>query len=418
MTDSKKFFDVKPSRRIEKKSGEVKIIVAKSAKAAVLEQSKNKRIISVLIASCILAAAASSYFFIPPKTKIDIWPRKNNTEETTTLTVGQAKKAGNFIQGEVLEAEKEVSQNFTAHGKKLKSTKARGAMMVYNNYSTVAQTLVATTRFISNEGKLFRTKERVVIPGGYYEGEKLVAGFIDIEVIADQPGEDYNIDPSTFSIPGFVGTSKYTVFYGKSSNPMTGGEKKEVFYVTQEDLDNAKNTLTKIARSESESVLRDLISSGNYALVQEGISIKADDFKASAELGQELDNFSAQAKSKSGAIVFKEQQLAEFSRNYITQKLPAGEKLIEDSVKADYSLETAHPEKNELVVKLAMSAQSHTAPEAIAIKEMVKNKNIGEIKNMLKEFSQIEKAKVEFRPFWVKLSPSDLNSIEVVLHLD
>ena len=42
----------------------------------------------------------------------------------------------------------------------------------------------------------------------------------------------------------------------------------------------------------------------------------------------------------------------------------------------------------------------------------------GEIKNMLKEFSQIEKAKVEFRPFWVKLSPSDLNSIEVVLHLD
>ena len=122
--------------------------------------------------------------------------------------MGQAEKAGNFIQGEVLEAEKEVSQNFTAHGKKLKSTKAHGTMRIYNNYSTAAQTLVATTRFISNEGKLFRTKERVVIPGGYYEGGKLAAGFIDIEVIADQPGEDYNIDPSTFSIPGFVGTSK------------------------------------------------------------------------------------------------------------------------------------------------------------------------------------------------------------------
>ena len=414
----KKFLDVKPSRKIERKSEDAVIAVAKSVKTAVLEQSKNKRIISVLIASCILAAAASSYFFIPPKTKIDIWPRKNNTEETTTLTVGQAKKAGNFIQGEVLEAEKEVSQNFTAHGKKLKSTKARGAMMVYNNYSTVAQTLVATTRFISNEGKLFRTKERVVIPGGYYEGEKLVAGFIDIEVIADQPGEDYNIDPSTFSIPGFVGTSKYTAFYGKSSNPMTGGEKKEVFYATQEDLDNAKNTLTKIARSESDLALRDLIFSGNYVLVQEAISIKADDFKASAELNQELNNFSAQAKSKSGAIVFKEQQLAEFSRNYITQKLPAGEKLIEGSVKTDYSLEATHPEKNELVLKFAVSAQSHTAPEAIAIKEMVKNKNIGEIESILKGFSQIEKAKVEFRPFWVKLSPSDLNSIEVVLHLD
>ena len=199
---------------------------------------------------------------------------------------------------------------------------------------------------------------------------------------------------------------------------MTGGEKKEVFYITQEDLDNAKNTLTKIARSESDSVLKDLISSGNYILVQEAISIKADDFKASAEPSQELNNFSAQAKSKSGAIVFRERQLAEFSRNYITQKLPLGEKLIEDSVKTDYSLTVAHPEKNELVIKLAMSAQSHTAPEAIAIKEMVKNKNIGEIENILKGFSQIEKAKVEFWPFWVELSPSDLRSIEVVLHLD
>lgn len=413
----KKIFDIKPSQESDRE--EIEIITAKSAEKPKLKTARKLEKTVIFTASLlILLALAASYFFIPHKAKIDIWPKKNNIEERITATVSPTNKGANFVQGEILEIEKVVSQNFAAHGKKIKAAKAHGAVRVYNNYSTAAQTLVATTRFVSNGGKLFRTQERVVIPGGHYEGGKLAAGFIDIEVVADQPGEDYNIDASTFSIPGFAGTPKYTAFYAKSSVPMTGGEKKEVFYITQEDLDEAKDALTKIAPSESDTALRNSIFSGEYILVEGAASIKVDDFKASAELGQELDNFSARVKSTAKAIVFREQQLMEFSKSYLQQKLPSEEKLIESLIKAEYLPQAAHLEKNELILELVISAQSHTAPEAIQIKEMVKNKNIKEVENLLKELSQIERARVEFWPFWVNLAPDSPDKIKVVLHLD
>lgn len=413
----KKIFDIAP--RQGKKSDEPKIVAAKSVKRADLEQpDKKNKIIPLSVGMVILAAAALSYFYIPHKAKIDIWPKKNSLEETADVLVGKTKKGDNFVQGEILQVEKTVSQAFTAQSKKIKSTKAQGIVRVYNNFSTSPQILVANTRFVSNDGKLFRVSEKITIPGGHYDGGKLVAGVIDAKIVADQPGEDYNIGASTFSIPGFVGTPKYTAFYAKSSDPMTGGEKREVTYVTQEDLDNAKNVLVKIAPDASDTAVRGLISSGKYILINGAISTAVADFKSSVAAGDEASDFSAQIKSTTKAVVFSNQGLIDFAKSYIGKKLLPEEKLIESSVKAEYSPESVSLEKNELVLKVAISAQSHSVPEESRMKDMIKSKNIQEIESILKGVSSIEKAKVEFWPFWVNLAPDDFDGIEVALHLD
>lgn len=355
------------------------------------------------------------YLLIPAKAKIEIWPKKENIEETITVAVVPDQRSGNFLKGEISELERIVSQEFIAQGAKIKAVKASGIIRVYNGYSTASQTLVATTRFLSDDGKLFRTPKRVVIPGGHYEGGKLVSGFLDIEVVADQPGEEYNIDPSTFSIPGLAGTPKYTAFYAKSFEPMKGGEKKEVPQVTQKDLDKAQEILTERALAESGIALKDSISSKDYVIINEAVTTKVVDFKADAEAGREIDKFSAQVKVLAGAIIFKESELKNFARNYIQGSFSPEEKLIEQSLQIDYSLESADLSKNELVLKLVISAQSQSAPGEIQLKEIIKNKNAEEIKNILKGFPQIEKARVELWPFWVSSAPENLDRIEVVL---
>lgn len=405
---NRQFFDIKPSHKLEKEI----------AKERVLRLPlKQRKVSPVYIGLSILAAAVLSYFLIPHKAEIEIWPKKNNITATTTAIIGRSLNAPNFIRGEILEINKTVYRNFIATGKKIKSEKARGIIRVYNNYSAVSQPLLTKTRFVSDDGKLFRSLERVVVPGTHYEGGKLVAGFIDIEVMADQPGSDYNINPSTFSIPGFVGTPKYTAFYAKSFEPMSGGEQKEVSYVAQKDLDDAKDALIKIASSEADIALKNLISSGNYILFEGAFLIKAYGFKTSVKVGEEIDDFSAEAGSAAKAIVFEEEHLIEFSKKYILQKLLPEEKLIESSIKMEYSKEAARLEKNEILLKLAISAKSHSAPEETAIKEMVRNKNINEVRDLLKGFSQIEKARIEFWPFWVNFAPDDKNRIKVVLRL-
>ena len=318
-----------------------------------------------------------------------------------------------------MEIKKEFSQSFEVLGRKLKATKAQGVIRVYNNYSAASQALLVNTRFVSDDGKLFRTPKKVVIPGGNYGGNgKLTAGFVDIEVVAGQPGEEYNIDASTFSIPGFAGTPKYTVFYAKSFEPMKGGAKKEAPYVAQEDLDRAKEFLTKISLTEGKTALMDSISSGGYTLIDGAISIKAEDFLALTELGQEAESFSAQIKATAKAVVFKEQALKSFSINYIQRNFTPEEKLIEQFLLIEYFPEKIDLKKGEIALKIAISAKSHSAPEEIIVKEMIKNKSIGEIENILRDIPQIEKARVEFWPFWVNLSPDDLKRINIAMILD
>ena len=377
-----------------------------------------KKIVPIFTGACLLLGLILSYFLIPPKTSIEIWPQKGNIEETATVTVSPASVTENSFTGEVLEVEKVFSQDFPAQEVTSKEVKARGIVRVYNNYSAASQPLLATTRFLSNDGKLFRTPQKVMVPGGYYEGGKLVPGFIDIEVVADQPGEEYNISPSTFSIPGLAGTPKYTFFYAKSSEPMAGGIKKDVLVAGQKELDKAREVLSQKALDEASAVIKGQLSSGDYVIIDKAVSGKVTDFQSSVTAGQETESFSGQVKFLTKAIVFKNSALNSFVINYIKRNTASGEKLIESSLKVEYSAQTVDFNKNELTLKLVISAQSHSLPEEIEIKDMIKRKNTEEIEGILKDLVSVQNAKVEFWPFWVNSAPESIESIDVVLHLD
>ncbi|NMB92510.1 MAG: hypothetical protein GYA31_02720 [Parcubacteria group bacterium] len=104
-------------------------------------------------------------------------------------------------------------QEFKSTGQGKDESKAKGVITIINNYSTSPQILVATTRFETSDGKIFRLDSRIVIPGATTKDGVLQPASIDVNVTADQPGPDYNIpactEPCKFTIPGFKGTDKF-----------------------------------------------------------------------------------------------------------------------------------------------------------------------------------------------------------------
>ncbi|MBI2626013.1 MAG: hypothetical protein HYW69_00255 [Candidatus Nealsonbacteria bacterium] len=411
----RKIFDITPHQQTDlRKSASRK----KPAASGELTDLGRKKIILLFVGLCLFAGLALSYFLIPPKADIEIWPKKENKNERVAVTVAASPKNGNYIPGKIVESEKIVSGNFSAQGTILKVTKAQGTIRIYNNYSTAVQPLLANTRFVSDDGKLFRTASRVVIPGASYSGSKLVPGFIDAKVAADQAGEEYNIDPSTFSIPGFAGTPKYTAFYAKSAEPMSGGLKAEVFQITDEDLESAKKSLIEKAVLESKTAVNDAVSGEPYIIINEAISSKAVDFTSSAKAGDEVKDFSAQIKSSVNALVFKEADLRFFAGNYIKSKIAPGENFIDSSLKIEYVLKGVHLDKGEINLELTISGQTHSLQEANAIKELVQNKSVEEVEEIIKGFPQIEKSRIKFWPFWVRFAPEDLDRIKITLLLD
>ena len=83
---------------------------------------------------------------------------------------------------------------------------------------------MATTRFVTPDGKLFRLVSSVTVPGAQVTNGQIVPSSIDAPVAADQPGDAYNVGPvNKLTIPGFQGSPKYNAFYGQLASGTSGG---------------------------------------------------------------------------------------------------------------------------------------------------------------------------------------------------
>ena len=107
------------------------------------------------------------------------------------------------------------------------STKAQGPVTIYNSYSSQAQRLIAGTRLANASGKVYRLAGSVVVPGYTVSSKSTIPGSVNATIIADQPGDLYNITGassiSDFKMISYEGSSKYNTIYARITAPVVGG---------------------------------------------------------------------------------------------------------------------------------------------------------------------------------------------------
>ena len=416
---SKKIFDIFPPERVKKihkireKAPEIFLKPGKQKKVSWSGTFFKKGLI--LTFGLLVGGGVFCHFFLS-QIEIEVWPKARvlNFEQKITVN-SQIKELDLFekiIPGQFFEQETEGSQQFSSTGIKEKIAKAKGLIRVYNNYH-IPQTLVLNTGFLA-EGKLFRTKERVHIP---------VDSYTDVEVEAVGPGPEYNIKPSTFSIPGLVGYPQYTAVYGKSFSPMKGGFVGEAAQVTQDDLDKAKEVLLQRLKDEAKDSLRNKIGTGSVFL-DDAFEQEVVDYLSSVESGEGAENFTLQMRIKTKTLVFKEQDLEDFVKDFIKTDISQDEKIQESSFKIDYSLESADLKFNEtqregrIVLNLRFSAKIHSDITEVDLKEALQNKSLKETQIFLENHPGVEKMQINSWPFWMKKIPKDIEKTKIKLNLD
>jgi len=435
---SKKVIDVFPPSKKEKKKEEhkeqeiqeVKIEPEKKPRAPLWGFSKkapNPPFKKGLTFSLLFLVLLGAFCYIAlSKAEISIWPEievfnlieETNIDKNATAIDSLLK----IIPAETLQKEKTIVQTFPVSGKIMKEEKAQGTIKVYNAYSTSAQALIATTRFVSSDGKVFRTPIKVTIPGGTYEKGKLVPGEIDVKVVADQPGEEYNIVSTKFSIPGFAGTDKYTKFYGESFEVMTGGFQEEVAKVTEKDLSQAEETLTKQAGKECNELLQNELQSeaisSKFDYLPDSIQTEIIENFSLTSAEAEAKDFNYQAKAQCQVIVFKKEDIRNYVKEAIIFQIPQDKKLYEESLKINYSIDDVDLETGKIAVSLTISAKIYADVDIFSFKNALKGKSLLEAKLFLENYPKITRASVKFWPFWVNKVPEDLSKIKFNLVID
>lgn len=412
----KKFFDIIPPEEISFPRSE-----KREEKIRPVRKKKRFFLKSLVFCFVLLILVIISGFFLFSKVEVEIWPETEilNLEENLVIDLNVEIPVFDekIIPARVFSNEKSASQEFFASGKILKEEKATGVIRVYNAYSTSSRTLVPS-RFVSADGKLFWSVKKIVIPGARYEKGKLVPGEIDVEVQAAEPGEDYNIGPSTFALPALAGSSLYTTIYGRSFSDMSGGFIGEASQISQEDIEGAEIALTEELKKQSREFFKTTVSK-DFVLLDETISQEIIEASSSLEAGTEAESFVFQVKIKSEGIGFKRSDLENFAKSRINLNMPEGTILQEESLEINhFLLEQEIDEEGKIVLSLEIKAKVYSDIDLDKLKKALLGKSLKEARIFLENLPGVSKVELKSWPFLKSKIPEDMEEIEVRLMLD
>lgn len=363
----------------------------------------------IIAGAAIIVGLAVIAEIVLPKAEIVLTAQKAAWEYHDTLAVD---KAGTEVAGQVFSTELNQSFSFPATGKKKVEQKAAGVITVYNAYGTDSQYLVATTRFTSPDGKIFRLDKGATIPGAKLVNGTRIPSSVTVTVTADKPGADYNIGPTDhFSIPGFQGTTRYKGFYGESKAPMAGGLVGESAFILPDDLKSAKQTAEQKMRKNIEvpllaqidSNFHVIASSSQFTIVKENpVEVVAADGTFSIFIDAKMDVMAFRTDDAVAVLTAKAQK--ELGSEY---KL-ANYDLSFGPAQVDFGAGKAN-------VPAQFKGNFAYAIDISNFKSLAAGKNESALAALVKPMPGVAKATVKLWPFWVFHVPNNQNKITVTI---
>ena len=182
-----------------------------------MEKTKKSRFIFKLIISFLILILLGAFGYVAlnrvSTAVVNISPYKETLIVDSRLRA-RANTTTDGLPFEIAQLSAEESGLVIATGISSGGQYASGKITVYNNYSNAPQKLIANTRFQTSDGKVYRIKGAISVPG---------MGVLEATVYADQAGEEYNIGPADFTLPGLKGGPRFEKVFAKSKSAMFGG---------------------------------------------------------------------------------------------------------------------------------------------------------------------------------------------------
>ncbi len=378
--------------------------------------SKNSKIFLWII--CIVSVA--TFLFLLSSTlstaSVIVTPKKQKINLNDTYDITAKKEAGG-LHYEVINLKKDLTESLVSDGEKEVEIKAVGKAVLYNNFSASNQRLINNTRLQSLDGLIYRIRQSVDIPGIKTINGVKTPGSAEVEIIADMPGDKYNMKLSDFKgdfkIPGFKGTTKYDSFYGRLSADLSGGFIGKVSSVSDQKLsagrEELKNTL-------SESLIKDIY----LQKTDQSFIFKDNYFIQFSDLPDSSVNtdYKITEEAVIYAIIFNKDELSSFiAKNKI--KDFDGSKtdiLWNDNIQAVISGNTPKPwTENSLKIKLAGDADIVWSYDKEGILSAISGQNKSILKDILDENkNSIVEIKASINPIWKQTFPENIKKIKLI----
>jgi hypothetical protein len=364
-----------------------------------------------------LALLVAGYIFVPlANVTIKLAAEKKKVDITFTVNKDNSgvDTGASTIPGKVVTEDKETTTKYTATGKKKVGEKAKGTATLYNEYQTDPLTIVAGTRLTTTAGLVFKTTSNITVPGFTMPVGVMKAGTIGVLAEADQVGDTYNISAGTqLSVPA-LGTSEV---YATSSVAFTGGSSRDITYVTQADINKAKEEALKSSESELKQAILNKVESSER-LLDEALKITQISAEPSVAVNGEAAEFSLVAKFNVKAIVYKEDDLKSLAESTMTEQIGATKELVEkEALLSSVEFTDADFDKGVMHARLAGEAFIATKLLEDKIKTELSGEGEQNALNYLKGIDGVDDAEIKYFPSFLKRVPRIKSHIYIKVSL-
>lgn len=370
----------------------------------------------IVILVGLLGAAAYVYFYLPTA-KLTLTLKTESITNDAKITVSE-KVTGpdastNQIPGKKYEVELEDSLTAPATEEKDVGRKAQGTLTLYNTYQTTPRTIVPS-RFQAADGKVFHSSEAVTLPG-YTDtgGGNKTPGTVTVAVEAEEPGESYNIGPTTFTLPALDPNLKKDI-YGKSSTAMVGGTSDMAKVVSEEDLKKAEDTLIGRIKDKAVASFRD----ADYTIVAAGSNTEILAYEPKPAKDEKASDFSLKIRAKLTFLAFREADLKSVAADDLKNILPSDKFVVADATgDISYELSEDRIAEGSMVIYYHENKRFTPLITKEKIKEEVAGLTAAEAKEKLIDQENVIDVTVDFWPFWVSRLPLDASrtTVDIIL---
>ena len=309
---------------------------------------------------------------------------------------------------EIAQLSAEESGLITATGITSGGQRASGKITVYNNYGSAPQKLIANTRFETSDGKVYRIKGAISVPG---------MGVLEATVYADQAGEEYNIGPSDFTLPGLKGGPRFEKVFAKSKTTMSGGSSGNSRIVNKEDIESVKAAVNEKLKNRLTETLSKQKPEG-YVLFADAVKIEYAENPDNPKVGDSSGRSMAfKTKGSATGYLFKKDALAKALADDSSgdlKKAPKNETVAVDNVEAlDFSLISADAKNKEITVRLKGDADFVWTVDTAKLLEEIINYKGKDYTSVFQNYPAIEKAAIVQSPKWWPRFPKDKSKIKI-----
>lgn len=341
------------------------------------------------------------FYFSFVKLTLVVYPEKNDISSSLNFYAyadGDRVNLDRAVKSSISKIEIKESAVFQSSGEKNIGGEVVGKVKVINNYSK-NQPLVASTRLLSSDDKLFRTKNTVNVPAG---------GSIEVDVYADSVSEEMAIGPDKFIIPGLWSGIQDKIYAESYQNFEYKKDSKK--YIMESDIENALESLNQEIEEQARTKASSAINSSRQYVIEidKGSAVVT----YGNRVGDEVDSFDLGVKNVVNIISFDTDDVIRLAK----QKLSLENNNDIPEISADslsYELVNFDSGKNLSEIKVDFLARTMAASTEFINKKHLSNLNQSQIEAYLDNISEIKSYDLIFYPKIIKRSSLLVDKINI-----